>query len=52
MMAEARESAIQRMVHDAEGQGANTIVAMQFGNLMVTQNTAEVIAYGTAVKVE
>ena len=52
MMAEARESALQRMVADAESKGANAIVSMRFGTSMVMQNAAEVIAYGTAVVVE
>ena len=49
MMAEAREEAIQRMVEDAEKQGANAIVSMRFTTSMVMQNAAEVLAYGTGV---
>lgn len=49
MMAEAREEAIQRMVEDAEKQGANAIVGMRFATSMVMQNAAEVLAYGTGV---
>jgi len=52
MMAEAREQAIQRMVEDAEKQGANAIVGMRFATSMVMQNAAEVLAYGTGVVVE
>ena len=52
MMAQAREEAIQRMVEDAEKQGANAIVSMRFATSMVMQNAAEVLAYGTAVVVE
>jgi uncharacterized protein YbjQ (UPF0145 family) len=52
MMAEAREQAIQRMIEDAEGKGANAIVSMRFGTAMVMQNAAEVIAYGTGVVLE
>ena len=51
MMAEAREEAIQRMVEDAEKQGANAIVGMRFTTSMVMQNAAEVLAYGTGVVV-
>ena len=51
MMAEAREEAIQRMVEDAEKQGANAIVGMRFGTSMIMQNAAEVLAYGTGVVV-
>ena len=49
MMAEAREQAIQRMVEDAEKQGANAIVSMRFTTSMVMQSAAEVLAYGTGV---
>ena len=52
MMAEAREEAIQRMVEDAEKQGANAIVGMRFGTSMIMQNAAEVLAYGTGVVLE
>ena len=52
MMAEAREEAIQRMVEDAEKQGANAIVGMRFATSMVMQNAAEVLAYGTGVVLE
>ena len=51
MMAEAREESIQRMVEDAEKQGANAIVGMRFTTSMVMQNAAEVLAYGTGVVV-
>ena len=52
MMAEAREQAIERMVEDAEKQGANAIVGMRFVTSMVMSGASEVIAYGTAVVVK
>jgi len=52
MMAEAREQALQRMIEDAEGKGANAVVGMRFGTSMVMQNAAEVLAYGTGVVLE
>ena len=52
MMAEAREEAIQRMVEDAEKQGANAVVSMRFSTSMIMQNAAEILAYGTGVVVE
>lgn len=52
MMADAREEALQRMIRDAESQGANAVVDMRFGTSMVMQNAAEVVAYGTAVRLE
>jgi uncharacterized protein YbjQ (UPF0145 family) len=49
MMAEAREEALQRMVEDAEKQGANAIISVRFTTSMIMQNAAEVLAYGTGV---
>ena len=52
MMAESREQAIQRMIEDAERQGANAIVGMRFTTSMVMQNASEILAYGTGVVLE
>ena len=52
MMAESREQSVQRLVEDAEKQGANAIVGMRFTTSMVMQNASEILAYGTAVVVE
>ena len=49
MMAESREQAIQRMVEDAEKQGANAIVGLRFTTSMIMQNASEILAYGTGV---
>ncbi|MFC1904845.1 YbjQ family protein [Chloroflexota bacterium] len=49
MMAESKEEAIQRMIEDAEKQGANAIVSMRFTTSMVMQNASEILAYGTGV---
>ena len=52
MMAEAREQAIQRMVEDAEKQGANAIIGMRFTTSMIMGGASEILAYGTGVVVE
>ena len=52
MMAEAREEAIQRMVEDAEKQGANAIISARFTTSMIMSNASEILAYGTGVVVE
>ena len=52
MMAEAREQAIQRMVKDAEKQGANAVVSMRFTTSMIMSNASEILAYGTGVVLE
>ena len=52
MMAESREQSLQRMVEDAEKQGANAIVSMRFTTSMIMQNAAEILAYGSGVVLE
>ncbi len=52
MMAESREQAIQRMVADAEKQGANAVVSLRFTTSMIMSSASEILAYGTAVVVE
>ena len=49
MMAEAREEAIQRMVEDADSQGANAIVGARFATSMIMSGASEILAYGTGV---
>jgi uncharacterized protein YbjQ (UPF0145 family) len=51
MLAQAREEAIQRMIERAEELGANAIVGTRFVTSMVMSGAAEMVAYGTAVKV-
>ena len=50
MLNEARQIATKRMVDDAEALGADAIVGVRYGSSQVMQGAAEVIAYGTAVK--
>jgi uncharacterized protein YbjQ (UPF0145 family) len=52
MMNEARALATKRMVEEAEGMGADGIVNIRYASSSVMQNAAEVIAYGTAVKIK
>ncbi|MDP6142122.1 MAG: YbjQ family protein [Dehalococcoidales bacterium] len=49
MMAQAREQALQRMVEDAEEQGANAIVSLRFTTSMIMTGSSEILAYGTGV---
>jgi len=51
MLAQAREEAMQRMIEQAEKLGANAIVGTRFVTSMVMSGAAEMVAYGTAVKV-
>ncbi len=50
MITEAREEAMQRMIRDAEAMGADAIIAMRMTTSQVAQGAAEILAYGTAVK--
>ena len=50
MMAEAREQAVDRMVEDAEGLGADAVVAVRFQTCEVMNGAAEMLCYGTAVR--
>jgi len=51
MLAQAREEAMQRMIEQAEKMGANAIVGTRFVTSMVMSGAAEMVVYGTAVKV-
>ena len=52
MLAESREQSIDRMVAEATSKHANAIVAMRFVTSPVMQGSAELLAYGTAVRIE
>jgi len=52
MLAQAREEALQRMIEQAEKMGANAIVGVRLVTSMVMSGAAEMVAYGTAVKIE
>ena len=52
MIAECREEAMDRMIAQAEANGANAVVGMRFATAEMMENAAELLAYGTAVIVE
>ena len=52
MLAESREQAIDRMVAEAHSKGADGIVCLRFTTSAVMQGSAELLAYGTAVKLK
>lgn len=51
MLNEARQIAIKRMVDEAEEMGADAVINIRYGTSSVMSGAAEVIAYGTAVKI-
>lgn len=52
LQAESREQAFQRLVQDAERMGADAVVNIRLTTAMIMQGTAEILAYGTAVKLD
>ena len=50
MLAEFREQAFDRMVAQADELGANGIVCVRYTTSSVLAGSAELLAYGTAVK--
>lgn len=52
MIASARQIATKRMVDEAEKLGADAVIGVRYGSSQVMNGAAEIIAYGTAVKLK
>jgi uncharacterized protein YbjQ (UPF0145 family) len=52
LLKESREEAASRMVAQAREMGANAVINIRFATSSVAQGAAEILAYGTAVRVE
>lgn len=52
MLAESRDVSIKRMIEQAEKLGADAIVNVKFSSASIMEGTAEILAWGTAVKFE
>ena len=52
MMAESREQSMMRMKERAKELGADAIVGVRFQTSMILSGTAELLVYGTAVKLD
>ncbi len=52
LIADAREEALQRMMKDAQRLGADAVVNVRFTTSMLMAGSAEILAYGTAVKLK
>ncbi len=50
LMAESREQALDRLRAEAAARGADAIVGVRFTTSMLMQGSAELLAYGTAVR--
>jgi uncharacterized protein YbjQ (UPF0145 family) len=52
LLADSREEALERMLKDAHRLGADAVVGVRFTTSQVMQGAAEIMAYGTAVKLK
>ncbi len=50
LLAESREQALDRMVAEARELGADAIVSVRFSTSVIIGGAAEMLAFGTAVK--
>jgi uncharacterized protein YbjQ (UPF0145 family) len=50
MLAEGRQHATDRLIEEAEGKGANAIIAFRFDTSELGTTWTEICAYGTAVR--
>ncbi len=50
LMAESREQALDRMKAMAEERGADAVISVRFSTSYIMQSAAEILVYGTAVK--
>lgn len=51
MLNEARQIALKRMVDEAVALGADAVINIRFASSSLMQSAAEVVAYGTAIKI-
>ena len=52
MISDTREDALKEMVKEAEKMGADAVVNVRFSTSQVMGGAAEILAYGTAVKLK
>jgi uncharacterized protein YbjQ (UPF0145 family) len=52
MLAESREQAVDRMIEEAQALDADAIVVVRFQTSEVMHGAAEMLCYGTAVKLQ
>lgn len=50
VMGDARDEAMRRMLEEAEKLGADAVVMVRFSTAQVMAGAAEILVYGTAVK--
>lgn len=52
MLTETRNESVQRMTREAEALGADAILNVRFATSQVMSGAAELLVYGTAVRIE
>ncbi|MEE2668772.1 MAG: YbjQ family protein [Gemmatimonadota bacterium] len=52
LLGESREQSIDRMIEEAQALGADAVIGVRFQTSMVMTGAAEMLCYGTAVKIE
>jgi len=52
LLAQCREQALSRLVADARACGADAVVGLRFVSCEISDGAAEILAYGTAVKLK
>ena len=52
LQAQSREQALQRIVEDAEKLGADAVINIRMTTSVIMQGAAEILVYGTAVKLK
>ena len=50
LLVESREEALAQLTAEAEALGADAVVAMRLSTAAIMQGAAEILVYGTAVK--
>ena len=52
LQAQSREQALERMIKDAEKLNADAVMNLKFSTSLIMQGASEILAYGTAVKLD
>lgn len=52
LQAQSREESLERMKKDAMKLGADAVVNVRFSTSTIMQGASEILAYGTAVKIQ
>jgi uncharacterized protein YbjQ (UPF0145 family) len=52
LLEDTREQAIQRMLKEAKEMNANAVINVRFATSQIGQMAAEILAYGTAIKIK